>query len=51
METVRAAGGKVTLVVTVVDREENDGIAALEKAGAAVESLATRTEIVAAAPR
>jgi orotate phosphoribosyltransferase len=48
IEAVAAAGGRVALVVTVVDREENDGVAALEAAGAVVESLATRTEIMAA---
>lgn len=49
IDAVEAAGGKVALVVTVVDREENDGVAALEARGAVVESLATRTEIVSAA--
>jgi orotate phosphoribosyltransferase len=49
MDAVEAAGGKVVLVVTVVDREENDGVGALEARGAVVESLAKRTEIVAAA--
>ena len=49
MDAVEAAGGKVVLVVTVVDREENDGVAALEARGAVVESLATRTRIMAAA--
>lgn len=48
IDAVRAAGGKVSLVVTVVDREENEGVAALEATGAVVESLATRTEIIAA---
>ena len=50
IDAVRAAGGTVELVVTVVDREENDGVAALEATGAVVETLATRTEIMAAAP-
>lgn len=49
MDAVEAAGGKVVLIVTVVDREENDGVGALEARGAVVESLAKRTEIVAAA--
>lgn len=49
IDAVEAAGGSVVLVVTVVDREENDGMAALEARGAIVESLATRREIVAAA--
>jgi orotate phosphoribosyltransferase len=49
IDAVEASGGKVALVLTVVDREEADGVAALEARGVAVESLATRTEIVAAA--
>ncbi|HXC50767.1 MAG TPA: orotate phosphoribosyltransferase [Candidatus Limnocylindrales bacterium] len=49
IDAVRAAGGKVALVITVVDRQENDGVAALEATGAIVESLATRSEIIAAA--
>jgi orotate phosphoribosyltransferase len=49
IEAVRAAGGNVALVITVVDREENEGILALRQTGAVVESLATRTEIMAAA--
>ncbi len=49
IDAVEAAGGKVVLVITVVDREENDGAAALAARGAIVESLATRSEIVAAA--
>lgn len=48
IDAVENSGGKVVLVVTVVDREENDGAAALAARGAVVESLATRTEIVAA---
>jgi orotate phosphoribosyltransferase len=48
IDAVKAAGGRVELVITIVDREENDGVAALEAAGAAVESLATKTEIMAA---
>lgn len=47
IDAVEEAGGKVALVVTVVDREENEGVAALEARGAIVESLATRTEIMA----
>jgi len=50
IEAVRAAGAAVSLVITVVDREENDGVRALEATGAIVETLATRSEIVAAAP-
>ena len=48
IDAVKAAGGTVTLVITVVDREENEGVAALEATGAVVESLATRSEIIAA---
>jgi orotate phosphoribosyltransferase len=48
IDAVEAAGGKVALVVTVVDREENDGAAALRARGVIVESLATRSEIMAA---
>jgi orotate phosphoribosyltransferase len=48
IDAVEAAGAKVVLIVTVVDREENDGMAALRARVPAVESLATRTEIVAA---
>lgn len=49
IDAVEAAGGKVVLVVTVVDREENDGVGALVARGAVVESLATRSEIIDAA--
>lgn len=49
IDAVEAAGGKVDLVLTVVDREEDDGVATLRSRGAVVESLATRSEIVAAA--
>jgi orotate phosphoribosyltransferase len=48
IDAVEAGGGKVALVITVVDREENDGVAALRARGAAVESLATRSEITQA---
>jgi orotate phosphoribosyltransferase len=48
IDAVEASGGKVALIVTVVDREENDGADALRARGAIVESLATRTEIMAA---
>ncbi|HEY2772904.1 MAG TPA: orotate phosphoribosyltransferase [Candidatus Binatia bacterium] len=49
IDAVEAAGGKVALIITVVDREENDGAVALAARGCIVESLATRSEIVAAA--
>ena len=48
IDAVEASGGKVALIVTVVDREENDGVASLRARGAIVESLARRSEIVAA---
>lgn len=48
IDAVEAGGGKVVLIVTVVDREENDGAAALAARGAIVESLATKTEVMAA---
>lgn len=47
IDAVEAAGAKVALIVTVVDRQENDGMASLRDRGAIVESLATRAEIVA----
>jgi orotate phosphoribosyltransferase len=48
IDAVEAAGGRVRLVVTVVDREEDEGVAALRSRGAIVESLATRSEIMRA---
>lgn len=48
IDAVEAAGAKVALIITVVDRQENDGMASLRGRGAIVESLATRAEIVAA---
>jgi len=49
IDAVEAAGATVALVVTVVDREENEGVQSLSARGAIVESLTTRSEIVAAA--
>jgi orotate phosphoribosyltransferase len=49
IDAVEEAGGKVDLIITVVDREENDGLAALRARGCIVESLASRTRIMAAA--
>ena len=49
VDRVEEAGGTVALIVTVVDREENEGMARLAERGAVVESLATRTQIMAAA--
>jgi len=49
IDTIEAAGGKVALVISVVDRQENDGMANLAARAGRVEALATRTEIVAAA--
>jgi len=49
IDTVEAAGAKVSLIVTVVDRQEEDGLARLSARGATVETLTTRAQIVAAA--
>lgn len=49
IDTVEAEGGRVALVVSVVDREENDGMQHLAERAEVVEALATRTEIIAAA--
>jgi orotate phosphoribosyltransferase len=49
IDRVEEAGGRVALVVTVVDREENEGMDRLRARAEAVESLATRTQILAAA--
>lgn len=49
IDAVEAAGAKVALIVTVVDREENDGVQRLAARGTIVESLTTRSEIIAAA--
>ena len=49
VELVRDAGGEVAVIGAVVDREEDDGIQALETSGAVVFALCTRTEIVGAA--
>lgn len=49
IDTVEAAGATVALVITVVDREENGGMANLRARAGEVDALATRTEIVAAA--
>lgn len=51
IDAVEAAGAKVALVVTVVDREENEGVLRLAARGAIVESLTTRSQIIAAAAR
>ncbi|HYB98366.1 MAG TPA: orotate phosphoribosyltransferase [Candidatus Limnocylindrales bacterium] len=49
IDAVEAAGGKVSLIVTVVDRQEEDGLERLAARGARVEALTTREQIVAAA--
>lgn len=49
IDAVEAAGGKVALVVTVVDRQEDDGMAKLAARAGGVCALATREQIVAAA--
>ncbi|MFP6627016.1 MAG: orotate phosphoribosyltransferase [Deltaproteobacteria bacterium] len=48
IEEVEKAGAKVSLVVTVVDREENQGMERLGQAVATVETLSTRSLIIAA---
>ena len=49
VDAVEEAGGAVSLIVTVVDREEDGGIAKLGARAGAVETLATKTSIRAAA--
>jgi orotate phosphoribosyltransferase len=51
IDAVEEAGGKVALILTVVDREENEGMDRLRERCPKVEALATRTQIVAAAGR
>lgn len=51
IDAVEHAGGKVALVVTVVDRQEDDGLARLRSRVPEVEALATRAAIVAVAER
>jgi orotate phosphoribosyltransferase len=48
VDAVEAAGGKVALIITVVDREENEGMARLAERAEVVEALTTRTSIMAA---
>lgn len=45
---VEDAGGVVSLVVAVVDREEDDGLARLQRRVPLVRTLTTRTQILAA---
>lgn len=49
VDVVEAAGGTVSLIVAVVDREENDGMARLRARVADVQALLTRSAIVTAA--
>jgi orotate phosphoribosyltransferase len=49
IEAVEAAGGRVSVVVTVVDRQEAGGLESLQRRVAQVEALVTRSQIVAAA--
>jgi orotate phosphoribosyltransferase len=49
IDTVEDAGGRVSLVISIVDREENNGLQNLAARSDSVEALATRTEIIAAA--
>ena len=51
IDAVEAAGGRVELVVTVVDRQEDDGLARLARRAGHVEALVTRADIVRAAAR
>ena len=51
IDAVEAAGGCVAAVVSVVDREENEGIANLARRVPLVEALVTRTMIREAAAR
>ena len=48
IEAVEACGGKVALVVVVVDRQEDDALARLERSVPVVRSLTNRAEILAA---
>jgi orotate phosphoribosyltransferase len=47
IDAVEAAGGRVELIITIVDREENDGMARLAARVPKVETLLTRSQIVA----
>jgi orotate phosphoribosyltransferase len=47
IDAVENAGGKDSLIVAVVDREENDGIARLRARVDATHALVTRSQIVA----
>ncbi len=48
IEAVEECGGKVELVVVVVDRQEDDALARLERSVPVVRSLTNRAEILAA---
>jgi len=45
IEQVEATGGKVSLVVAVVDREEDDGLARLAERAGSAEALASKTSV------
>jgi orotate phosphoribosyltransferase len=49
IDAVEDAGGRVALVVTVVDREEDDGMAGLADRAGTVEALTTKSAIRATA--
>jgi orotate phosphoribosyltransferase len=49
IDAVEGAGGKVALLVVVVDRQEDDGIRRLAARAAQVEALATRSDVERAA--
>ena len=51
IDAVEAAGGSVAAVISVVDREENEGIANLARRVPVVDALVTRTMIRDAAAR
>jgi orotate phosphoribosyltransferase len=49
IDAVEAAGARVELVVTIVDRQEDDGLARLARRARHVEALVTRADIMRAA--
>ena len=51
LDAVEAAGGKVSLVVTVVDRMEDDGLARLAGRAGRAEALVTKLDVERAAER
>lgn len=49
IDAVEAAGGTVSMIITIVDRQEDEGLARLAARVPLVESLANREQIVACA--